>query len=160
MGHLTRHRRPGLVSFGLCELFCGVVEVVYHQVVGPDEAGDLVLLLVDDIFKVVDACLVHLPPHFRERLEHLVHRRGGDESCQNEKDHEHGDDGDGVQHRLGPEVKALVRERRAHDRYHSALDVEHRRVEEIGILGTYCLLADVVPLVLVDDVLESVRVHP
>ena len=160
MSDLTRHGGPRLIPFRLGQFSGGVVKVVHHQVVGPDKPRDLVIPLVNDIFKIVDACLVHLASHLGQRLEHLVHRRGHDEPGQKEQNHEQGDDRDGVQHGLGLEVEALVCERRAHDGDHTALRVEHRGVEEICPFVSDALLSDVVSLVFVYDAFKRVRIHP
>ena len=98
--YLTGHRRPRLVPLGLCQFLCGVVQVVNHQVVGSDKTRDLIVPLIYDIFKIVDAGLVHLASHLRERLEHLVHGRGRDEPGEQQQDHKYRDHGERVQHGL------------------------------------------------------------
>ena len=73
MCHLTSHRGPGLIPLCLSELLSGIIEVVDHQIVGPHEAGDFIVLLVHDIFKIIDAGLIHLVAYLGNRTEHLVH---------------------------------------------------------------------------------------
>ena len=108
MRNLSGHGCPGLVPLAHRKLRGGVVKVMHHQVVGTDQLRNLVIPVVDDIFKVLDACLIHLSTHLRQRLEHLVDSGSGDESCKKEKDHEHCDNRNRMEQGLHLEVEAVI----------------------------------------------------
>ena len=160
MRHLTRHLAPRPLTLGLRHLFAGLGKVMDHQVVGPHQTGNLILLIVNDVFQSRSPGVYHLASHVNNRAEHFVYHSCSEEPGDNQQYEEHRHHEYGVEYRICLERKSGISIWCAQDCHDLALVIENRRVHGVETLAAETLLVDVVSLVVIHDVPVRLVIGP